>query len=177
LHRHCILSLYRSQQFEYDLRRFFTGGEISVLETLLLSYPDWLLQFALFVVRVALGGCIIVHGLGKLGFLKSNPAGVKGFAGWLEALGVPYPRLNAWAATLTEFLGGILFALGLGTRFVALALTINMVVAVTKGHKGGGYLILNNPPGVEYALNLAILFGMFVLLGPGAVSLDYYLVH
>ena len=148
-----------------------------MLETLLLSYPDWLLQFALLVVRVALGLCIVVHGLGKLGFLKSNPAGVKGFAGWLESMGMPYPFLNAWAATLTEFLGGILFALGLGTRFVAVALTINMAVAVIKGHKGGGYLILNNPPGAEYAINLAILYGMFVLVGPGALSLDYYLFH
>ena len=73
-----------------------------MLETLLLAYPDWLLQFALLVVRVALGACIVVHGLGKLGFLKSNPAGVKGFVGWLESMGMPYPRLNAWAATLTE---------------------------------------------------------------------------
>ena len=148
-----------------------------MLETLLLSYPEWLLHFALFVVRVTLGLCIVVHGLGKLGFLKSNPAGVKGFAGWLESMGMPYPRLNAWAATLTEFLGGILFALGLGTRFVAVALTINMLVAVIKGHKGGGYLILNNPPGAEYAINLTVLFAMFVLIGPGAISLDYYLVH
>ena len=148
-----------------------------MLQTLLLSYPDWLLQLALFVVRVALGICIIVHGTGKLGWLKSNPAGVKGFAGWLESMGMPYPRLNAWAATLTEFLGGILFTLGFGTRFVALALTINMTVAVTKGHKGGGYLIINNPPGAEYAINLAILYGMFVLVGPGNLSLDYLLVR
>lgn len=148
-----------------------------MLETLLLSYSEWVLQFALFVVRVALGTCIIVHGTGKLGWLKSNPGGVKGFAGWLAALGMPYPLLNAWAATLTEFLGGILFTLGLGTRFVALALTINMAVAVIRGHKGGGYLILNNPPGAEYAINLTVLFGMFVLLGPGALSLDYILVH
>lgn len=148
-----------------------------MLETLLLDYPDWLLQLALFIVRVTLGICIIVHGLGKLGFLKSNPGGVKGFAGWLESMGMPYPRLNAWAATLTEFLGGMLFTVGLGTRFVALALTINMFVAVIKGHKGGGYLILNNPPGAEYAINLTILFGMFVLLGPGTLSLDYLLFH
>jgi len=60
---------------------------------------------------------------------------------------------------------------------VALALTINMFVAVAKGHKGGGYLILNNPPGAEYAINLTVLFGVFVLLGPGSVSLDYLLAH
>jgi putative oxidoreductase len=148
-----------------------------VLDTVLLAYPDWLLQFALLVVRVALGVCIVVHGLGKLGYLKSNPAGIKGFVGWLKSMGMPYPVLNAWAATITEFAGGILFALGLGTRFVALALTINMFVAATKGHEGGGYLVINNPPGAEYAINLAILFGMFVLLGPGTLSLDYLLAH
>ena len=148
-----------------------------MLETLLLSYPDWLLQLALLVVRVALGICIIVHGLGKLGFHKTNPGGVKAFAGWLTDLGMPHPLLNAWVATITEFGGGILFTLGLFTRPVALALTINMIVATLTGHKGGGYLILNNPPGAEYAINLAILFGMFVLLGPGMWSLDYFLFH
>ena len=55
--------------------------------------------------------------------------------------------------------------------------SINMAVAAIKGHKGGGYLVLNDPPGAEYAINLAILYGMFVLIGPGALSLDYVLTH
>jgi putative oxidoreductase len=150
---------------------------LPMLETLLLSYPDWLLHFALFAVRVALGVCIIVHGTGKLGWHKTNPGGVKAFSGWLASMGMPYPLLNAWMATLTEFLGGMLFTIGLGTRFVAFALTVNMFIAATQGHKGGGYLILNNPPGAEYAINLTILFALFVLVGPGAFSLDYILVH
>jgi putative oxidoreductase len=146
-----------------------------MLETILLSQSDWLLQFALFIVRVALGVCIIVHGSGKLGFHPTNPGGVKAFAGWLKDLGMPYPLLNAWMATLVEFGGGILFTLGLGTRLVAIALTVNMLIAALTGHKGGGYLILNNPPGAEYAINLTVLFGMFVLTGPGRLSLDYLL--
>lgn len=154
-----------------------TWGGKAVLGTLLLSYPDWLLHFALFVVRVALGVCIIVHGMGKLGWHKTNPGGVPAFAGWLKDLGMPYPLLNAWIATATEFGGGILFTLGFLTRPVALALTINMFIASVTGHKGGGYLILNTPPGAEYAINLTILFAMFVLIGPGALSLDYILFH
>jgi len=148
-----------------------------VLETILLVHPDWLLEVALFVVRVALGVCIIVHGLGKLGFHPTNPGGVKAFSGWLASMNMPYPLLNAWIATLVEFGGGILFTLGLGTRFVAFALTANMFIAASTGHKGGGYLILNDPPGAEYAINLTVLFGMFVLLGPGVFSVDYLLVH
>ena len=148
---------------------------MSVLETILLGRSDWMVNFALFVVRVALGGCIVVHGLGKLGFHATNPGGVKAFSGWLASMNIPYPLLNAWIATIIEFGGGILFTLGLGTRFVAFALTANMFIAASTGHKGGGYLILNNPPGAEYAINLAVLFGMFVLLGPGALSLDHLL--
>ena len=83
--------------------------------------------------------------------------------------------LNAWIATIIEFGGGILFTIGFLTRPIALALTVNMLIASLTGHKGGGYLILNNPPGAEYAINLTVLFGMFVLLGPGAWSLDYLL--
>ncbi|MGE0823057.1 MAG: DoxX family protein [Candidatus Binatia bacterium] len=146
-----------------------------MLEQLLLSQSDTLVNFALFVVRVALGLCIVVHGLGKLGYLKSNPGGVPAFAGWLTALGMPFPLANAWLATITEFGGGILFTVGFLTRPVALALTINMLVAAATGHRGGGYLILNNPPGAEYAINLTILFAMFVLTGPGWWSLDYLL--
>jgi uncharacterized membrane protein YphA (DoxX/SURF4 family) len=33
-------------------------------------------------------------------------------------------------------------------------------------------LITNNPPGNEYALNLAILMLVLILLGPGHYSLD-----
>ncbi len=146
-----------------------------MLGSLLLDYPDWLLHFVLFVVRVALGVCIIVHGTGKLGYHPTNPGGVPAFAGWLKDLGMPYPLLNAWVATIIEFGGGILFTFGFLTRPIAFALTVNMVIASLTGHKGGGYLILNNPPGAEYAINLAVLFGMFVLLGPGAWSLDYLL--
>lgn len=146
-----------------------------MLGSLLLGYPDWILHFALFVVRVALGVCIIIHGMGKLGYHPTNPGGVPAFAGWLKDLGIPNPLLNAWIATIIELGGGILFTVGFLTRPVALALTVNMLIASLTGHKGGGYLILNNPPGAEYAINLTVLFGMFVLLGPGAWSFDYLL--
>ena len=52
---------------------------------------------------------------------------------------------------------------------------IVMAVAAGIGHKGGGYLITNNPPGNEYALNLAFLMLVLILIGPGGYSLDHLL--
>jgi len=45
-------------------------------------------------------------------------------------------------------------------------------VAAFLGHKGAGYLITNNPPGNEYALNLGLVMIVLILLGPGHYSLD-----
>lgn len=73
---------------------------------------------------------------------------------------------------LTELIGGTLITVGLFTRIGALALALTMIVAAIIGHKGGGYLITNNPPGNEYTINLAAILAALILLGPGAYSLD-----
>lgn len=126
---------------------------------------------ALLILRVFLGVCFIIHGLGKLGVV--GPGNMSGFTGWLQSLGLPYPALQARLAMLSELLGGALIALGLLTRPAAVLVFITMLVAALLGHKGGGYLITNNPPGNEYALNLAMLMIVLLLLGPGNYSLDH----
>ena len=50
-----------------------------------------------------------------------------------------------------------------------------MIVAGSLGHKGAGYLITNDPPGAEYTINLAVICTVFLLLGPGRLSLDFLL--
>ncbi|MGI8820403.1 MAG: DoxX family protein [Chthoniobacterales bacterium] len=131
--------------------------------------PLWF-DLATLVFRVALGVCFVVHGLGKLGLV--GPGNMAGFTGWLQALGLPLPVVQARMAMLTEIVGGLLLTAGLGTRLAALFLFIAMAVAAVIGHKGGGYLVTNNPPGNEYALNLAILMLVLILLGAGQYSLD-----
>ena len=115
----------------------------------------------------------MIHGLGKLGVV--GPGSMAGFTSWLQALGFPLPALQARAAMLTELVGGALLVLGLGTRVAAFFLCGTMLVAAFSGHKGGGYLITNNPPGNEYALNLGILMIVLILFGPGQYSLDFLL--
>ena len=134
------------------------------------SSPPFFLNLAIAILRVAIGVCFIVHGLGKLGIV--GPGNLAGFTSWLKALGFPFPGLQARAAMMTELGGGTLIALGLGTRLAAFFCLVTMLVAAFLGHKGGGYLITNNPPGNEYALNLAMLMIVLILLGPGLYSLD-----
>ena len=145
--------------------RFVTAPEFFV------SSSPFFFNLALVILRVAIGVCFIVHGLGKLGIV--GPGNLTGFASWLKSLGFPFPEFQARAALVTELAGGMLIALGLGTRIAAFFCLVTMLVAALLGHKGGGYLITNNPPGNEYALNLAIIMLVLILLGPGIYSLDF----
>ena len=137
---------------------------------LLTTTNQWINDLALLILRLAIGPCFIVHGLGKLGLV--GPGNMAGFEGWLKSLGVPAPALQARMAMLTEVIGGVLITLGLFYRPALILLFFTMLVAALIGHKGGGYLITNTPPGNEYALNLAVLCVVMFLLGPGAYSLD-----
>lgn len=140
------------------------------LQTLLVGGSAGLIDFALFMVRVAVGVCFVVHGLGKLGVVGSGD--MQGFTAWLAELGVARPALNARVAMLSEITGGALLAAGLFTRPAAALLMFTMLVAARVGHRGAGYLITNEPPGAEYTINLALVCAMFLLAGPGALSLD-----
>jgi putative oxidoreductase len=129
-----------------------------------------MLDLGLFVGRVAIGICFVVHALGKLGLVGGGT--MAGFQGWLEELGVPFPAVNARMAMISELTGGMLLAVGLFTRPACVVLIGTMAVAGLVGHKGAGYLITNDPPGAEYTINLSVICLMFILMGPGAISLD-----
>ncbi len=139
----------------------------------LVQTTPFLIDVAILLLRLFIGVCFVIHGLGKLGLV--GPGNMVGFAGWLKSLGVPFPETQARIAMLCELTGGTLIACGLLTRVGLTFCFATMVVAASLGHKGGGYLVTNNPPGNEYALNLAVICVAMFLLGPGAYSLDAWL--
>lgn len=144
-----------------DCRRMDLG---TLLNTTL--WPN----MALLIGRGFIGVCFVVHGLGKLGLVGAG--NMQGFVKWLESLDVPLAPIQARIAMLAEITGGTLLVLGLFMRPACLLLVVTMLVAGRLGHRNAGYLITNEPPGAEYTINLAAICFVFLLLGPGAFSLD-----
>ncbi|MGD8497419.1 MAG: DoxX family protein [Chromatiales bacterium] len=54
-------------------------------------------------------------------------------------LGLPFPTLMAWLATLTEAGGAILLLFGLATRWISIPLIVTMVVAAASVHWHNGW--------------------------------------
>ncbi|TVR07709.1 MAG: DoxX family protein [Salinarimonadaceae bacterium] len=79
-------------------------------------------DYAVAVVRVALGVMFLSHGL-----LKLTVFGLSGFEGFLVSRGLP--TLLAWPIMLAEIAGGAMILLGLAGRAATAALTPVLVGA------------------------------------------------
>ncbi len=80
---------------------------------------------------------------------------VEGIAEWFGnpdwGLGLPFPLLLAWLATLTESLGAVLLLVGLGVRWVSLPLMFTMLVAAWTVHWENGWLAIAEGAGSLFA--------------------------
>lgn len=128
-----------------------------------------MLDLGLLVLRVVLGVIFAAHGAQKL-FGSFGGPGLKGMAGFHEQLGIKPPYFMAVLAGLTEFVGGILVAVGFLTPLAAVALIVTMVVAVLTVHLRNGFFAQNG--GYEFNLALAGMALALLLTGSGALSLD-----
>ena len=115
-------------------------------------------------LRLAVGLVFLMHGGQKLFVF-----GVAGVAGFFGNLGIPAPMAAAVVVSLVEFLGGIALVLGFLTRWAALLLAVNMLVAVLVVHARKGFFL---PDGAEFALTLLGANLTLLLVGPGSASID-----
>jgi putative oxidoreductase len=120
-------------------------------------------QIGNLILRVFAGlSMAFAHGLPK--FDQVEP-----FADKVAALGFPAEGFFAWAAILAEFVGGILLALGLGTRVAAFFMLITMLVAAFLSHGADPF------SKQEKALLYAAVALYFVLTGGGRYAVDRWL--
>ena len=123
----------------------------------------------LLALRLLTGIGIFLHGYGKLG-------NVDGFS---QYVGVPV--FMGWMAVLAEVVGGLMLVIGALTPFFSLALVGNMAVAVLHHLRGGdGFAVGPNGQGGytvgwEFAGLYLVAFIAILLVGPGKLSVDYFL--
>ena len=123
-------------------------------------------------LRLCVGAVFVAHGLQKLAGTWGGP-GLSGTSALLTQLGLTPAYPLAILLALTELIGGGLLVLGGLTRWVALALAVDMGIAVWKVHYLNGFF-LNGPrgQGVEFVLVVIGALLCLMLTGPGAFSVD-----
>jgi putative oxidoreductase len=127
---------------------------------------------ALLILRLALGAAMAAHGAQKL-FGWFGGYGLKATGAFFDSIGFQPGVPFALAAGLTEFVSGLLVAVGLaGPIGPALMLSV-MLVAILTVHKANGFFATAN--GIELPGLYLIGSVSVALAGPGGYSLDYIL--
>ena len=121
----------------------------------------------LLAVRLYWGWQFMQAGWGKLHDIGK-------VIGFFTDLGIPAPVLNAYFVSALEFGGGLLLLLGLGSRLIALLLTVDMIVAYITADREALFSIISNPDKFTAAAPYTFLVASLLVLifGSGWFSLD-----
>ena len=158
--------------FNIELCHSFTtkqtnlGGNQELLKTILFggeSGMSYAANAGLALLRIFAGVALAFsHGFSKV------PPG-EGLIEGTANMGFPMPTFFAWAAGLSEFLGGILLALGLFTRISSFFIAFTMLVAIVGVHAADPF---NKQ---ELAFMYFFVAIAFLLKGAGDWSVDSFL--
>ena|ERR1700757_679313 len=134
---------------------------------LFLRFANSLQSPFLLLIRLFWGWQFFQAGTGHL---NNMPKFVEFFTG----LGIPAPALNAHFVALLETGGGILLALGLGSRIISLLLAGDMFVAFVTADREALFSIFSDTDKFYAAAPYTFLFACLIILifGPGKLSLD-----
>jgi putative oxidoreductase len=133
------------------------------------GFPGGRIGLGLLAVRLAVGAAFVMHGWPKI----QDPFG------WL---GPSVPGMLQAAAAFAEIGGGIAWILGALTPLFSLLLVGTMSYALFMVHipAGDRYFVMNRPgapfePSFELAASYFGVAILFLLAGPGKLSVDYCL--
>jgi putative oxidoreductase len=120
-------------------------------------------EMGIAILRVVVGIVFLAHGYQKL-----FDIGINGVTHMFHGVGIPQAHIAAIVVSLVEFLGGIALILGIGTRWAAALLAVNMAVAIAKVHLHNG--LFSSKGGFEFPLTLLAACVAIALGGPGSFA-------
>lgn len=148
---------------------------VRTLNDLLIRVASSLQSPFLLAVRLFWGWQFVLTGWGKLHRIAS-------VIDFFRSLGIPAPALNAYFVSGLELVGGILLIVGLASRWIALPLTIDMIVAYITADREAFislFTFIRHPltADTDKFVNAApfgfLLASLIVLIfGPGKIALD-----
>src|ERR1022692_3872100 len=123
---------------------------------------------AVILIRLIVGGVFLSEGILK--FLSPEEQGV----GRFTKIGIPSPEIMAPFVGVCEIVCGVLFLIGLLTRFAAVTMIINMLVAISTTKVpillNEGFWKMAHEARTDWAMLLGSVF--LLVVGAGAWSLD-----
>ncbi len=146
-----------------------------MIRDLLSTDPDW----SLTIIRIILGVVFFAHGAQKV-FGWFGGQGLKETMRTMhDFLGLPLPL--AFAAVVTEFLGGMGLIVGLLSRVAAVGIGVTMLSAIVMVHGRNGLFMdwfgARKNHGYEFHLLAIALVVVLVAKGSGALSVDRFLFN
>lgn len=140
---------------------------IQRLYSLLVLGGNSLQSLFLLAIRLYWGWQFFQTGWGKFHRL---PQVVEFFT----SLGIPMPAFNAYFVSGLEVVGGILLAIGLASRPIALMLTFDMIVAYATADREALHSIFSDPGKFYNADPFTFLMASLIVLifGPGRFAID-----
>jgi putative oxidoreductase len=118
-------------------------------------------------MRLALGAIMFAHGYHKVF------GGLHRHAQMVASLG--FPAWLGYVSAFAEFFGGLLILVGFFTRVAALAVFVDLFVAIWKVHLHNGLIGSPDRPGYEFPLAAAALAFALIFFGAGPIALDHVL--
>jgi len=116
------------------------------------------------LIRAAVASVFVIHGVTRV-----TNGTVGGFGGFLGTWGFPAGTAVAWVITVTEIVGGLLLAAGIGVRGLTAWFVIQIAAGIVMVHAPNGWFVVGaGSGGAEYSVLIIASLAAVALTDPVA---------